>query len=41
MEAGAGDGTGTDGNIILNNLPTTNPSVTGALWNDGGTLKIS
>ena len=41
MEAGAGDGAGVAGNIILNNLPTSNPGVTGALWNDGGTVKIS
>ena len=39
----------TDGNIvleasnyiILNNIPTTDPTVAGALWNDSGTLKIS
>ena len=41
MEAGAGDGAGIAGNIILNNLPTSNPGVTGALWNDSGTVKIS
>ena len=27
--------------IILDNLPTSNPGVTGQLWNDSGTLKIS
>lgn len=27
--------------IKLTNLPTANPSVAGALWNDGGTIKIS
>ena len=27
--------------VILENLPTVNPGVTGQLWNDGGTLKIS
>ena len=32
---------GSRGNIILENLPTSNPGVTGALWNDAGTLKIS
>lgn len=26
---------------IMPNLPTTNPAVAGALWNDGGTVKIS
>jgi hypothetical protein len=31
-------GTGT---IILHGLPTTDPGITGALWNDGGTLKVS
>jgi hypothetical protein len=30
-----------DGAIIFTGLPTTNPAVTGQLWNDGGTLKIS
>jgi hypothetical protein len=28
-------------NIILNNLPTSDPAVANAVWNDGGTLKIS
>jgi len=26
---------------ILNNLPTSDPNVSGAIWNDSGTLKIS
>ena len=30
-----------NGAIIFTGLPTTNPAVTGQLWNDGGTLKIS
>jgi hypothetical protein len=30
-----------NGAIIVSGLPTTNPAVTGQLWNDGGTLKIS
>jgi len=30
-----------NGAIIFAGLPTTNPAVTGQLWNDGGTLKIS
>jgi hypothetical protein len=29
-----------NGEIILSDLPTTQPSTTGAIWNDGGTLKI-
>ena len=41
LKAGTGDGTGTNGLIILANLPTSDPGVTGALWNDGGTLKVS
>lgn len=41
IQAGSGDGTGTNGLIILNNLPTSDPGVTGALWNDSGTLKVS
>jgi hypothetical protein len=31
----------TVGLIILSGLPTTNPGVAGAIWNDAGTLKIS
>lgn len=30
-----------DGGVIMNSLPTSNPGVSGALWNDGGTVKIS
>ena len=30
-----------EGNLVLSGLPTTDPNVTGQLWNDGGTLKIS
>jgi hypothetical protein len=41
LTAGTGHGTGRDGLILLQNLPTADPVVTGALWNDGGTLKIS
>ena len=29
-----------DGSIIMPNLPTTEPSTAGALWNSNGTLKI-
>lgn len=28
-------------NVIFKNLPTTNPGIPGALWNDSGTLKVS
>ena len=27
--------------VLMPNLPTSNPSVAGQLWNDSGTLKIS
>lgn len=30
-----------DGNVIITGLPTANPVVAGALWNDGGALKVS
>ena len=32
---------GSTGYIILSNLPTSDPTVAGALWNDSGTLKVS
>lgn len=35
-----GGGNGVDGNIIMS-LPTSDPGVVGALWNDAGTVKIS
>lgn len=41
IEPSLGIGTGAHGKLILNNLPTSDPSVAGAVWNDGGTLKIS
>ena len=31
----------TDGEILLPNLPTSDPTNTGELWNDSGTLKVS
>jgi hypothetical protein len=37
----AANGGGLGGNIILTNLPTTDPGITGALWNSAGTLRIS
>ena len=30
-----------DGQVIMPNLPTSDPAIANALWNDGGTLKIS
>jgi len=30
-----------DGLIVLPTLPTSDPAVSGALWSDAGTLKIS
>lgn len=30
-----------NGNNIIAALPTSNPAVAGALWNDGGTVKVS
>lgn len=41
LTPGTGYGTGRQGLVILANLPTSSPGVTGALWNDGGTLKVS
>lgn len=28
-------------NVIMPNLPTSDPAISGALWNDSGTLKVS
>lgn len=41
LEAGAKFGSGVVGNIILDNLPTSDPSITGALWNNSGVLTVS
>jgi hypothetical protein len=30
-----------EGNVLMPNLPTSDPAVAGALYNDAGTLKIS
>ena len=30
-----------DGNLVIHDLPTSDPQVEGALWNDNGVLKIS
>jgi len=32
---------GAAGSVILNSLPTSDPTVAGQLWNDSGTLKVS
>lgn len=39
--AGVSGTPGVDGNIILSALPTSDPGVSGALWNNGGTLMVS
>ena len=31
----------TNSTVIFLNLPTSDPSEVGQLWNDGGTLKVS
>ena len=36
-----GGGGGVHGHVLMPDLPTSNPLVANALWNDGGTLKIS
>lgn len=28
-------------NLMITGIPTSNPSVAGAIWNDSGTLKVS
>ena len=30
-----------NGTVVLANLPTSDPTVAGQLWNDSGTLKVS
>jgi hypothetical protein len=30
-----------DGNVLMPNLPTADPHIAGALWNDAGTVKVS
>ena len=29
------------GNFVLSSLPTSDPVISGALWNDAGTVKVS
>ena len=41
ITGGTGYGTGHDGYILMTNLPTSDPGVTGALWNNSGVLTIS
>lgn len=36
-----GIGVGANGNILIQNIPSADPEVVGALWIDGTTLKIS
>jgi hypothetical protein len=41
IRGGTGYGTGRNGLVIMDNLPTSNPAVAGALWNNSGVLSIS
>jgi hypothetical protein len=41
LRGGAGIGSGVRGQVLITNLPTSDPTVAGAVWNDSGTLKIS
>lgn len=41
LEGGDPANSGARGQIIILNLPTSAPTVSGALWNDAGTLKIA
>lgn len=41
IRGGTGYGTGRVGLVMMTNLPTSNPAVSGAIWNDAGTLRIS
>lgn len=41
IRGGTGYGTGRNGLIIMDNLPTSNPTVAGALWNNSGVLSVS
>lgn len=41
LAGGAGDGTGRQGLVMISNLPTSDPGVSGALWNNAGTMKVS
>lgn len=41
LSPGAADGGAQRGYLVLENIPTSDPGVENAVWNDGGTLKIS
>jgi hypothetical protein len=41
LTPGAASGTGIPGQILMRSLPTSDPLIEGAIWNNGGTLKIS
>lgn len=41
ITGGTGYGTGHDGYVMMTNLPTSDPGVTGALWNNSGVLTVS
>jgi len=41
IKAGTGTGTGSNGNLYIIDIPTSDPVVAGAIWDDNGTLKRS
>lgn len=41
LTLGAKTGTGTPGQFVIDNLPTADPHIVGAVWSNTGTLKIS
>lgn len=41
IRPGSAGGGGSIGLVMMSLLPTSDPAVTGALWNDAGTMKIS
>jgi len=41
LRAGTGGSTGSNGLVIMDNLPTSDPTVAGALWNNSGVLTVS
>lgn len=41
VQLAVGTGGAADGNILLTGIPTADPEVANAIWNDAGTLKIS
>lgn len=41
LRGGTGGDTGSDGLVMMDNLPTSDPAVAGALWNNSNVLNIS